>query len=426
VSTRFPRFLRGAIVSLTLACVMAGTIAAQVSEQVIFNFNGQNNGYDPQSPLLRDGAGHLYGTTAAGGTKTSSCSAGCGVVFELAPKAGGGWNYRRLYAFTGGSDFSPAGPLVLDAAGNLYGVALGNGIAPGEVFELSGGSGGLWTESVLHTFGGTGDGAFPGKGLIIDAAGNLYGTTAVGGDADQGTVYKLSPNLDGSWTETLLYSFGGQSNDGSGPVVGVISDSAGNLYGTTWNGGTFGWGTVFELSPASGGGWNETVLYSFTGHAELAHPDQGHPGAPLLMDAAGNLYGTTFGNVIHGSGDGTVFELLHNADGSWSQKTLHTFGNAQGTDGVLPGSGALVADKAGNLYGTTQYGGPNSGGIVYKMTRGAAGGWSESIVYAFQAGTTDATGPTYGVTFGKGGGVLFGTTQFGGTFTHGAVYQITP
>jgi uncharacterized repeat protein (TIGR03803 family) len=417
-----PKFLGRSASMFALAFVLTNSLAAQVSEQVILNFTGGYNGNGPQSGLVRDGAGRLYGTAATGGNKSSSCSViGCGVVFELAPKTGGAWNYNRLYAFTGGNDFLPQGPLVLDAAGNLYGVALGNGIAPGEVFKLSPGIGGGWTESIIHTFGGTGDGTVPSPGLTIDAVGNLYGTTGAGGTTNQGTAFRLSPNSDGSWTETVLYTFGVQSTDAAGPLAAVILDAAGNLYGTTAYGGTFGWGTVFELSPASGGEWTETVLYSFTGHT-----DQGNPRASLWMDAAGNLYGTTFGNVIHGAGDGTVFELLHNPDGSWTQKTLHTFGNVQGTDGIIPGFGALVPDQAGNLYGTTQYGGAHSGGILYKLTSGAAGKWTYSTVYSFQASTTDAVGPTYGVTFAKSGRVLFGTTQHGGTFGSGAVYQITP
>jgi uncharacterized repeat protein (TIGR03803 family) len=419
------QFLGRSASMFALVFALTNSLAAQVSEQVILNFTGEYDGYDPQSGLVQDGAGNLFGTTIAGGNKSPSCPIGCGVVFALAPQAGGGWHYRRLYAFTGGSDRSPQGPLVLDAAGNLYGVALGNGIAPGEVFKLSPGIGGGWTESIIHTFGGTGDGTVPSPGLTIDAVGNLYGTTAAGGTTNQGTAFRLSPNSDGSWTETVLYSFGGQSTDAATPFAAVILDTAGNLYGTTAYGGTFGWGAVFELSPASGGEWTETVLYSFTGHT-TGHIDQGNPRAPLWMDVAGNLYGTTFGNVIHGEGDGTVFELLHNPDGSWTQKTLHTFGNVQGTDGIIPGFGALVPDKAGNLYGTTQWGGAHSGGILYKLASGAAGKWTYSTVYAFQASTTDAVAPSYGVTFGKSGSFLFGTTTYGGTFGLGAVYQITP
>lgn len=407
------------------AVVLASTLTAQVSEQVILNFSGYN-GIQPQSPLLQDASGHLYGTALGGGDKSSACPGGCGVVFELAPKTGGGWNYRRLYSFTGNNDFLPEGRLVFDAAGNLYGIAAGNGITAGEVFRLSRASNGQWTESIIHAFGGSGDGAAVRSGLIIDSAGNLYGTTAGGGaNANQGTAYKLSPNSDGTWTETVLYSFGGQANDGFGPFAEVIQDAAGNLYGTTENGGAFGWGTVFELSPNSGGGWTETVLYSFTGHQ-----DQGHPQASLWMDATGNLFSTTFGNTIHGDGLGTVFELVHKSDGSWGEKTLHTFlGNANnGSDGAFPGLGGLVPDKAGNLYGTTEFGGSTSGGVIYKMTSGTAG-WTESILYTFQiccSGNSTGAEPFYGVTFGKSSGILFGTASHGGSAEDGVVYEITP
>jgi uncharacterized repeat protein (TIGR03803 family) len=420
----FPRvqLFRGAILPFALALVLTGSLAGQVSEQVIFNFNGGYQGYAPESPLAQNSSGRFYGTTIAGGNRASSCPpAGCGVVYELAPKAGGAWNYRRLYGFTGDSDAQPRGDLFIDAAGNIYGTALGSGsFSAGEVFKLSPAAGGQWTESAIHIFGGAGDGAAPRSGLITDGVGNLYGTTEQGGVNGLGTVYQLSPNTDGSWTETVLYSFGGNTSDGSTPQAGVIIDAAGSLYGTTMAGGTFGWGTVFELSPSSGS-WTETILYSFTGHT-----DQAHPTAPLWMDAGGNLYGTTSGNAIHSAGVGTVFELVHNSDGSWTEKNLHIFQN--NADGAYPGSGGLVPDRAGNLYGTTHDGGSAFGGVIFKMTHGAAGGWTESIVFNFDIFTDQNTGekPDYGVTFGKNGVVLLGTTPQGGTGGFGAIYQVTP
>jgi uncharacterized repeat protein (TIGR03803 family) len=416
MSLRFLQFLKRVVTIFAAAFVLTSAVTAQVSEQVIVNFTGQYNGYGPQSPLLKDGSGRLYGTTIAGGNKSSICPVGCGVLFELAPNATGGWNYRRLYAFTGDNDDQPLGELVNDATGNLYGVALGNGNTAGEVFKLSPVIGGQWTESIIHTFGGAGDGSQPWGGLSTDSAGNLYGTTRYGGANGGGTVYELTPNSNGTWTETILHSFAalGQGPDGNTPMAGVIFDSAGNLYGTTYSGGAYGWGTVFEMSPILGGGWTESVLYSFTGHT-----DQAHPQARLWQDPKGNLYGTTYGNAIHSIGYGTVFELLNKSDGSWSEHTLHVFSGGSG-DGAYPGSGSLVPDQSGHLYGTTPMGGV-SGGVLYKMTR-SGGTWAESVIYNF-GGTNDALNP-YSVTFSNG--VLYGTSQRGGSSGYGTVFAVTP
>jgi uncharacterized repeat protein (TIGR03803 family) len=339
------------------------------------------------------------------------------VVFELGPKAGGGWNYRQLYAFQG-SDPEFVGNLVFDAAGNLYGAGSGGGSnGDGAVFKLSRGAGGIWTESVIYSFAGTPDGWQAWGSLITDSAGNLYGTTRYGGTNGGGTVYELTPNSNGTWTETILHSFAalGQGPDGNTPMAGVIFDAAGNLYGTTYSGGAYGWGTVFEMSPILGGGWTESVLYSFTGHT-----DQAHPQAPLWQDPKGNLYGTTYGNAIHSTGYGTVFELLHKSDGSWTEHTLHVFGGGSG-DGAYPGSGSLVPDQSGHLYGTTPVGGI-SGGVLYKMTR-SGGTWTESVIYDF-GGTNDASNPYSGVRFNNG--VLYGTSQRGGSAGDGTVFSVTP
>src|ERR1017187_1221490 len=200
-------------------------------------------------------------------------------------------------------------------------------------------------EKVLHNFNNNGtDGVSPQAGLIVDGAGNLYGTTSGGGTYYHGTVFELTPAAGRGWTETVLHSFNNNGTDGYEPLAGLIFDAAGNLYGTTYVGGSYGYGTAFELTPAGGGTWNEKVLYSFASGSTAFYLTSG-----LIFDGAGNLYGTTLG----GQG-GSVFELTPTAGGGWTEKVLHSFGN--GTDGEDPQAG-LIFDAAGNLYGTTYLGG---------------------------------------------------------------------
>ncbi|MGA2904008.1 MAG: choice-of-anchor tandem repeat GloVer-containing protein [Candidatus Korobacteraceae bacterium] len=230
-----------------------------------------------------------------------------------------------------------------------------------------------WNEKVLHSFNNNGvDGAEPYAGLIFDAAGNLYGTTGNGGVNAGGTVLELTPAGGGNWAETVLYSFCSQTNctDGANPSASLIFDAAGNLYSTTDAGGTYGDGTVFELTPTAGGGWTEQVLHSFNNNGT----DGAYPYAGLIFDATGNLYGTTLNGGTYqcvDEGCGTVFELTPTAGGGWTEQVLHNFGN--GTDGFWPYAG-LILDAAGNLYGTTQLGGTggNCGGYgcgtVFELT----------------------------------------------------------
>ena len=285
--------------------------------------------------------------------------------------------YKTIHRFnkqTGVRGFAPAGALILDAAGNLYGTTYSGGASGvGTVFELTPNLDGSWTESVLHSFNGA-DGADPYSGLIFDAAGNLYGTTVGGGGYNAGTVFKLAPNLDGSWTESVLHSLNG--TDGAHPYSGLIFDAAGNLYGTTWVGGAFGHGTVFELTANGDGSWTESVLHAFNG------TDGAHPYSGLIFDAAGNLYGTTYygGGVC---GCGTVFKLTPNGDGSWTESVLHAFTIGSG-DGNRPRAG-LIFDAAGNLYGTTENGGGTLRGTVFKLTPNGDGSWTESVLHLFRS-----------------------------------------
>ncbi|MGC2112686.1 MAG: choice-of-anchor tandem repeat GloVer-containing protein [Candidatus Korobacteraceae bacterium] len=307
--------------------------------------------------------GNVYGANALGGGMGCGTN-GCGTVFKLSPPArfcadlNCPWPATVLYTFGGGSDgFDPRAAVIFDLAGNLYGTTFyggDNNYCCGVAYELSH-AGGTWAFNVLHAFGQLGDGFYPQAPVILDDAGNLYGTTEQGGTANQGTVFQMSPSPS-RWNETLLWSFLG-SPDGATALGGVVVDPAGNVYSTTYYGGSsmscgsYGCGTVSAVSPANGG-WTETVLHSF----DLSNGD-GWPQAGLTMDAAGNLYGTTFRNP------GSVFKLTP-TNGGWIYTILHEF---QGYDGLNPTS-TVAIDADGNLYGTTSGGGANSYGVVWEIT----------------------------------------------------------
>jgi uncharacterized repeat protein (TIGR03803 family) len=335
--------------------------------------------------------------------------------------------YKSLHKFdraTDGSDVT--GGLVFDQSGNLYGTAAYDGAySQGTVFELIPQSNGGWAIKVLHSFTGGSDGGAPLSTLVFDQAGNLYGTTRQGGDSNSGVVFKLARNEDGSWTESVLYSFEG-GTDGAVPFAGLIFDDSGNLYGTTTEGGGSqsqtcdgGCGTVFTLTPNSDGSWTETVLYSFSGGSDGATPY-----APLLFDSSGNLYGTTHqGGTVNSNcsaGCGVVFELTPIADGSWKETVLHRFCSGGGfcSDGLGP-LDSVVLDQAGNIYGTAESGGASYNGVVFRLTPNTDGGWKEKVLLSFNgmdgcspyAGLiTDQTGSLYGTTFDCGparAGVVF-------------------
>jgi uncharacterized repeat protein (TIGR03803 family) len=289
------------------------------TETVLYSFCSLSNcadGANPHAGIILDVFGNLYGTTMAGGT-TQNCVGGCGTVFELSPTQSG-WTGQVLYSFLAGPyGAGPMGSLVFDAVGNLYGTTGGSGSGNGgTVFELSP-SNGSWLETVLYNFddfSGSTDGVEPAAGLIFDAKGNLYGTTTRGGAFGSGngtgfgTVFELSPGING-WTETILYSFGGE-NDGSEPKSNLVFDASGNLYGTTFAGGGArgclgnGCGTVFNLTPNSGS-WIET-LFRFPINDQLGM----QPNTPVLLDSAGNVYGTTTAGGAHGANDGVVFRII--------------------------------------------------------------------------------------------------------------------
>ncbi len=313
-------------------------------ETVLHNFAGGADGATPEGSLVRDKAGHLYGTTTAGG------ASGAGTVFEIT-----GTKESVLYSFAGGADgANPQAGLLLDAAGNLYGTtSQGGSSGNGTVFKLVPAKKKTenWTESVLYSFGTGTDGSAPVGGVSLDAAGNLYGTTSAGGTAGYGTVFQLVPGTP--WTENILHNFE-NGNDGSVPYAGLISDGAGNFYGAATQGGSAGGGTVFELTP-SGENWTFNPLYSV--------PGSGISGTfrDLVLDSSGNLYATT-----HCDGEnsaGTVYELSP-AGESWNYTLLYTF--TGGTDGLYSFSNLVLS--AGKLYGTTKYGGASGNGVIFEVT----------------------------------------------------------
>jgi uncharacterized repeat protein (TIGR03803 family) len=430
--------LRSATTALTFCAltIMAASAMRAQTFNVIHQFSFGPAGSNPYTGVTIDARGRLYGTTGSGGVDGYYCDYGCGVLYRL-EQHGSGWIYTPLYAFrgptgdgdgpnsrpvfapngslygttgSGGMDFCegpgcgiaysarpPAtacttalcvwqesaiysfgndyggpsnGALVFDAYGNIYGTAVGGGLGDtgGTVYEMTL-SNGQWVYSNLYTFPFAGsDGSFPEGGVIFDRAGNLYGTTSEGGntgcseDRGCGTVFELSPSVSG-WTETVLYAFQGGA-DGEGPIGGLIMDSGGNLYGTTVEGGQNGGGTVFELSP-SGSNWNFNLLYSLS---KTGGYPQGPTGS-LAMDSAGNLYGTTANGGLYGYG--AIFKLSPSA-GGWTYISLHDF--TYGNDGGIP-IGDVTLDGNGNLYGTASNGGANGCqpvtdgcGVVWEIT----------------------------------------------------------
>ena len=288
----------------------------------LYRFAGGSDGLEPQAPLAIAPDGTLYGTTFYGGG-ADWCAAGCGTVYHVRPPARasgsilGGWTETVVYAFQGDSDaaYPTYGGLYFAADGHAYGTTGGGGAGNrGAVYQLTPSAGG-WTETVIYRFMAGNDGFVPYGGVVADNNGNLYGTTIAGGSFNVGTIYQLTPSGSG-WTEHVLYSFTG-GNDGETPIGNLIVDAAGNLYGTASEGGINGGGTVFELSP-SNGGWAFNLLYGFSGNPN----GSAGPWGGLTWDAAGNLYGTTgYDGVL---GQGTVFELQP-VNGSWNYFELYDF-----------------------------------------------------------------------------------------------------
>lgn len=408
-STRWAVLAIRTAVTLAAFCallVIAVRPARAQTEAVLYDFGGSADGADPYSALTSHD-GNFYGTTYYGGLNY-------GTVFELSPNGGGGWNETVLYSFTGEEDgANPSGPVTFDNAGNLYGTTSSGGYYnTGVVFELSQ-SGASWTETVLSHFVGGADGANPGKGLIMDSAGNLYGTTASGGSSDAGVVFELSPSA-GGWTEQVIYNVD-NANVSQG---GLTMDAAGDIF-------VVGNPTLFELSPDGNGGRIPTVIHTFTGTPK----DGSDAIGPAVLDSSGNLYGITYEGGAKNYG--TVYKLSPGRNGRWTEKILHSFGS--GKDGKYPTPG-IVFDAAGNIYGTTSFGGkPNAGTVFELMAPVGPGGYKEKVLWSFP-GTdgiySDGAFPD-GSLILDSAGYLYGTTESGGKSAAngdlcGVVFEINP
>ncbi len=427
------RYLAVAILVAT-ACAMftAGSAQAQ-TYRVLYQLTGGSAGWSPQAGLVSDSAGNLYGTTAFGGVSGPGCgSNGCGTVFKLT-RTGGGSVYSVIYSFHGGIDGArPTSQLAIGSDGSLYGTtgygAAGNCTGGqgytgcGMVFKLSPHACGFptcpWTETALYRFSGGHDGGTPWLGtLLLDSAGNIYGTSSAGGVRSSncpshgcGVVYKLL-EVSGHWTEDVIYEFQG-GDDGEVPYGGLILDSRGNLYGTTTAGGQNGYGTVYQLSP-NGSGWTETILNSFT------FGEQGDPWAGLTIDPAGNLYGTT--EALYGA----VFEVSPSGNGWRFGDIIQLPGSGVELGGP---TGGVVRDSAGNLFGGTPIGGALDSGSIFELTPNSQGGWTYVLLHSF--GSRGDGVSSYGNLMLDGSGNVYGVATEGGGGSCaagcGIIWEITP
>jgi len=402
--------------------------------KVLYSFTGRADGDAPTGGLVRDAAGNLYGVTFNGGNQQAEqCqngNNGCGVVFELT-NSGGTWTETVIHTFNPGTDgINPIGNLILDSAGNLYGTTEYGGTTctgffcgVGSVYELSPQGGGLWTETILYNFQAAGDGIYPEAGLIMDSAGNLYGTTGFGGNnaicngLGCGTVFELTPGSGGTWTEHILYTFQ-DGADGGEPGSALVFDKAGNLYGTAATGGDvtcnppYGCGVVYELSP-SGGSWTESAIHNFECDKGGCFPSTG-----LAIDGLGNLYGNMLGGA---NGDGYVYKMSPQAGGTFKFTSVYSFDSVHG--GQPEGTPIFAG---GSLYGTAfDGGGDNAGcsqgcGGVFRLTPGSG------VNYTFiRFGTSPKGAGPKGSLMIDAAGNLYGTTTAGGADGAGVVFEIT-
>lgn len=399
---------------LLVSCAVLIFLAIEASAQtatfkVLHSFTGGSDGAEPLNGLVSANEGRLYGTTQLGGT---GCPTGCGTVFELAP-SGSSWTEKVLYAFPGYGHYAPGptGTLSMDARGHIYGTTLNGGDASckcGTVYELSE-TGNSWTAKTIHKFTGPpNDGENSYSGLVVDEAGNLYGTTYYGGSInDDGTLFELSPTA-GGWGEQVLVNFN-ESTFGMNPYSGLTLDAAGNLYGTTSEGGVGGDGTVFKLAPSESG-WVPTTVYAFTSSDGVGYNLFG-----VTLDSR-EIFGVTdFGGV----GDGNVFKLTNDGSG-WSFANLYAF--KAGTGGLFP-NGEAVIDQNGSLYGVTMNGGVHGLGTLYRLEL-VNGVWTETVLHTF-TGATDG-GEPFGKLVLDSAGNLFGVASMGGAYGLGVVFEVSP
>jgi uncharacterized repeat protein (TIGR03803 family) len=409
VFMRNRRFWHPAIQIFTFATMLlAATAWAANTTKLVYSFGGASDGEYTDTELVRDSAGNLYGSSVQGGTF------GGGTVFQITPAG----VHTVLYNFTGGADGGePYKGVTLDSHGNLYGTAVTGGGGGceggcGVVYKLTK-TGSTWTQSVIHQFTGGIDGSGPGAPVAVDKQGNVYGTTPTGGASGVGVVYQIKPSGSG-WTLNVIHAFTG-GTDGSGGSAGrFFIDTAGNLFNVCTTGGAHGFGVVYEISPGAGK-WKFTALYAFKDQ-----PDGASPYGGVVFDKAGNMYGTTYYAGAHDLG--AVYQLTHSG-ATWTESVLYSFKG--GLDGASPIS-SLVADAAGNFYGTTSEGGATTCGcgVIYKLAKSTSGKWTESVVYRFPG--QPSAGFAYNGMISGAAGSFYGATVHGGNSNDGAVYQFTP
>ena len=421
-----------------LTVLMTVALAAAQShmprEKILAGFGGTSfAGNEPSGGLIAGAAGNFYGVTNAGGIK-GRYDFGYGTVYEVSPAANGGWTTKVLYRFQpdGTDGIWPEGGLVMASSGNLYGTTSQGGgqfctdgydkLTCGTVFELSPNGSGGWSEKIIYTFTQE-DGFGPAQSMIMDSAGNLYGTTEYSFQSLNrvgGTVFELQHNGE-DWTHTILHTFG-HGEDGAVPSSPLLFDAAGNLYGETYVGGKGnGAGTVFKLA-STGNSWTEDILYTFASEGSTAGGYE--PNGGLVFDAAGSLYGTTVsGGIKVAGGCGVAFELTPASGGGWKESVLHTFLCNKYNDLFV--ETGLTFDSAGNLYGTTSDGGTANLGSVFELKPSASGAWTYFVIQSFQGSPGDGSEPDSNLLFDSKGN-LYGTTGYGGSGGGGTVFEITP
>lgn len=405
-----------ALIAFICSFLVLATAAFAATQKTLHTFAGGGDGAYPLGSLILDSHGNLFGATNAGGNNEcdSSLSAGCGTVYQLTPNADGSWSETVLHIFMQSTDGGqPLASPVMDASGNLYGSTQYYGpYGEGLLWQLVPANG-SWTENIVHTFHGAGDG-FWCAGLTFDLHGRLFGTTFAGGSNNDGTVFELIPQSGGTWSDRVLHNFASGSHDGNAPNDAPLFNARENLFGTTYEGGPHLSGTVFQMN-RSASGWVEKPIYFFQGLAFGGGSDGANPVAGVIADKAGNLYGTT--DYGGSASVGTVYEVSPSGNGTWTEKVLYTF--TDGTDGGHPGG--LVLDEAGNLYGVTS--GHRTFGSVFELSPNGSS-WTFTVLYDFTGGA-DGGSPA-GSLVRDANGNLYGTTTYGGASGLGTVFEITP
>jgi uncharacterized repeat protein (TIGR03803 family) len=409
--------MKRAIIVLAVALVSVSQLPGQAKLKILHNFGSGTDGNVPAGPLSLDAHGNLYGITRGGPGQY-----GYGVAFQLTPQKKGGWGEKVIQTFAGGNGGSaPWGGLTLAASGTLYGTLQGSSADIGAVFSLSRGTSG-WNYNILYT---AGTDRPDGPGVALDSLGNLYGEIGDGQNS-LGALGELSPGSD-AWNYTQLYNFCPQyCPDGWGPPAPPIWDKSGNLWGATTYGGitqtpcftTEGCGVIYEMTPNGDGTRTYSAIHQFASSST----DGQEPYGGLVMDASGNFYGSTWLGGAYNQG--TIFKLS-NVDGTWQETILYDFPSCP--QGCMV-EGTLARDKAGNLYGTAA-GGKNSCagyacGVIFKLAPQSNGTWKYTVLYNFSE-TSGGLQPFYGVILDSKGN-LYGVTSSFGKYNEGTAFELTP